>query len=141
MAALTFRVGRRSDGAPSSLTTIHLPGVRRLGERLGLSFESTLAMVDNHERTHIQLQLEGVDVEEEEQLTHVADVALLWVLDPRASRVVEERGIFHVVGGNFFEELFVGSEEYPDSDTPEGNPDAASQSLARGKRSSAPQDS
>lgn len=106
MVALTFRLGRRRDGALILATNLDIAAVARIGTRLGLDEAGSLAMVDSHERVHVQLQLEGVAEDLEEQASRLVDAVWLSLRHPRAK--VAGDGDLHVVsrvGHDFWEAL------------------------------------
>ena len=79
IVGLTFRLARRADDAIVYATLLDVGAAMRLGERLGLDAGEALAMVDSHERVHIELQLaygsQDVHPEDEERHSHVVDGA------------------------------------------------------------------
>ncbi len=79
IVGLTFRLARRGDGALVYAMLLDVGAAMRLGQRLGLSPGEALAMVDSHERIHIELQLAYGDAdvhpEVEERHSHVVDWA------------------------------------------------------------------
>lgn len=88
MVAITFREGRRRDGALRFATSIDPAAALRVGRRLGLDEAESLAFVDAHERTHVALQMEGVPEEVEEESSRVVDAVWLSLRHPRAADLV-----------------------------------------------------
>lgn len=107
LVAITFREGRRADGAHRFVTSLDPGAALRLGRRLGLDEGGSLAMVDSHERVHIALQLADVPEDVEEAHSRFVDAVWLSLHHPRAARLVAsgEFGIVTRVLDDVYEEL------------------------------------
>ena len=88
MVAITFREGRRRDGALRFVTSLDPAAALRIGRRLGLDEAESLAFVDAHERTHVALQLADVPEDVEEDHSRVVDAVWLSLRHPRAAELV-----------------------------------------------------
>lgn len=107
LVAVTFRLAERRDGGHLFVTALDVDAALRLGARLGLDEADALAMVDSHERMHIELQLEDVPVEVEEAHSRFIDAVWLSLRHPRAAELVRagEFGLVEEVGDDFWERL------------------------------------
>lgn len=107
MVAITFRAGRRSDGALRFVTSLDPAAALRLGARLDLGEAEGLAFVDSHERMHVALQLEGVPEEAEEDASRVVDAVWLSLRHPRAAQLLlsGDFGLVTSVREDFWERL------------------------------------
>ncbi|HWH09460.1 MAG TPA: hypothetical protein VNX21_09695 [Candidatus Thermoplasmatota archaeon] len=107
MVAITFREGRRLDGALRFVTSLDPAAALRLGARLGLDEGESLAFVDAHERTHVALQLEGAGEEDEEEASRHVDAVWLSLRHPRAAGLVRAGafGLVTRVREDFWERL------------------------------------
>lgn len=107
MVAITFREGRRGDGALRFVTSLDPAAALRIGGRLGLDAAESLAFVDAHERCHVALQLEGVHEAAEEDASRHIDAVWLSLRHPRAADLVMsgEFGVVTRVHEEFWERL------------------------------------
>lgn len=106
LVAVTFRLHRERDHVTYA-TSIDAAAAVRLGARLGLGAAEALAMVDSHERVHVELQLAGVSEEDEEACSQRVDAVWLSLRHPRAAHLVEDKEVALVsrVGPGFWERL------------------------------------
>lgn len=107
LVAITFREGRRRDGAIRFVTSLDPGAALRIGGRLGLDEAESLAFVDSHERMHVFLQLADVPEDVEEARSRIVDAVWLSLRHPRAAELVlsGEFGVVTRVHERFFEEL------------------------------------
>lgn len=107
LVGLTFRLRPRRQGGHVYVTTIDLPAALRLGLRMGLDEGEALAMVDSHERVHIEMQLAGVPEDVEEEQSHFVDAVYLSLRHPSIAKHVEagDFGLVARVGHGFWEAL------------------------------------
>ena len=112
LVAVTFRLRPRPRGGHVYVTALDVAAALRLGARLGLDAAASLAMVDSHERMHIELQLAGVPEEAEEERSRLLDAVWLSLHHPRAADLVRtgEFGLLVDVRGDFWERLVDASE-------------------------------
>ncbi|HLE95958.1 MAG TPA: hypothetical protein VI997_01185 [Candidatus Thermoplasmatota archaeon] len=88
IVALTFRLDPRPHGGHVYVTTIDPGAALRLGTRLGLEEAEAFALIDSHERIHIQLQLAGAAERDEERMARHVDAVWLSLRHPRAAERV-----------------------------------------------------
>ncbi|HUR69341.1 MAG TPA: hypothetical protein VM370_08840 [Candidatus Thermoplasmatota archaeon] len=107
IVAITFRLRERARGGHLFVTALDPAAAVRLGGRLGLAPEEALAMVDSHERMHVELQLAGVPEEVEEARSRFLDAVWLSLRHPRAEALVRTGafGLVSEVGADFWERL------------------------------------
>lgn len=107
LVAVTFREGRRSDGAFRYVTSLDPAAALRIGARLGLDEAQSLAMVDSHERMHVELQLAGVPEDVEEARMRIVDAVWLSLRHPHAADLVRagDFGLVTDVHHEFWERL------------------------------------
>jgi hypothetical protein len=105
LVAITFRW--QSKPRFVFVTALDPAAALRVGARLGLDEGEALAMIDSHERVHVEIQLAGVSEEAEEHAARHVDAVWLSLRHPRAAHLVEEREINLVtrVGPDFWERL------------------------------------
>lgn len=107
LVAITFRLHARARGGHRFVTALDPAAALRLGARLGLDAAESLAMVDSHERMHVELQLAGVPEEVEERHSRFVDAVWLSLRHPRAAQLVRagDFGLVEQVGDDFWERL------------------------------------
>ena len=105
LVAVTFRFQSRPRLV--FVTALDPRAALALGERLGLEPAEALAMVDSHERVHVEIQIAGVPEETEERAARHVDAVWLSLRHPRAAHLVEDREVALVtrVGPDFWERL------------------------------------
>lgn len=109
IVAITFRLRERAHGGHLFVTALDPAAALALGQRLGLDAAEALAMVDSHERMHVELQLAGISEEREEDASRHVDAVWLSLRHPHAAKLVEDREIAIVsrVGPDFWEALIL----------------------------------
>lgn len=107
LVAITFRLRERPEGGHVFVTALDPAAALRMGARLGLDEADALAMVDSHERMHVELQLAGVPEEVEEAQSRWLDAIWLSLRHPRAEALVKTGafGLVSEVGHDFWERL------------------------------------
>jgi len=107
LVAITFRLQERENGGHLFVTALDPAAALRLGARMGLDEAESLAMVDSHERMHVELQLAGVPEAVEEAHSRFIDAVWLSLRHPRLEALVRagEFGIVSEVGHDFWERL------------------------------------
>lgn len=101
IVGITFRLDKRPQGGHVYVTALDPAAVLRLGQRLDLDAATAFAMLDSHERIHIELQLAGVEEDVEEERSRFVDAVWLSLRHPRAAHLLEDRPIAlvtHVAG-------------------------------------------
>lgn len=114
LVGITWRLGRRHDGARRYATGLDLAAAVRLGRRLGLEPGEAVAFVDSHERVHVAAQLSydtdpgGEPAPEvEEEHSRFVDAVWLSLRHPRAEALLTagEFGLVTEVHHTFWEAL------------------------------------
>lgn len=107
LVGLTFRLRPRPQGGHVYVTAIDAAAALRLGARMGLTEGEAVALVDSHERVHVQLQLEGVAEEAEEAASLFVDAVVLSLRHPRMAAHLQagDFGVVSRVGPGFWEAL------------------------------------
>lgn len=109
IVAITFRLAPRRWPPHGHIFVMALDpsAALRLGARLGLEEAEAFAMVDSHERMHVELQLAGVPEEVEEMHSRFLDAVWLSLRHPRAAELVRagEFGLIEEVREDFWERL------------------------------------
>lgn len=107
LVAITFRLRERPHGGHVFVTALDVAAALRLGGRLGLGIADAFAMVDSHERMHIELQLAGVPAEVEEAHSRFLDAVWLSLRHSPAEPLVRagEFGLVDEVHADFWERL------------------------------------
>lgn len=115
LVAITFRLHERPQGGHVFVTALDVDAALRLGARLGLDAAESLALVDSHERMHIELQLAGVDEAVEEEHSRFLDAVWLSLRHPHAEALVRasEFGLVDEVRADFWERLIDAAQQNP----------------------------
>jgi hypothetical protein len=113
LVAVTFRLLQRTQGGHLFVTALDPAAAIMLGRRLGLGPSEAIAMVDSHERVHVELQLANVAQEDEERASVFVDAVWLSLRHPRAAHLLEDRDVVIVVrvGPDFWERLVDPAQE------------------------------